>query len=156
MTDKQKQDFALRITQSNRSGIIVILYEVMDTYLAEAQANKDDYETMKTAVRNAQRISYELTDILDMQYEISEGLFEIYDFISRALEKVIIRKDTADIPRIRKMINALKETFEKVAKEDDSGAMMQNTEQVYAGLTYGKGTLVETTDTTAGGRGFLV
>ena len=156
MTDTQIQDFTLRITQSNRTGIIVILYEVLDVYLGEAISAADDYERMKEALRNAERVNYELMDALDMQYDISEGLYEIYDFIGRALERAVIRKDMKDIPRIRKIVSSMRETFGKLEKNDDSGAMMKNTEQIYAGLTYGKGTLVETTDTTAGGRGFLV
>ena len=35
------------------------------------------------------------------------------------------------------------ESFEQVAKQDTSGAVMANTQQIYAGLTYGKGTLNE-------------
>lgn len=35
------------------------------------------------------------------------------------------------------------ESFEQVAKEDHSGPVMEHSQQLYAGLTYGKGTLNE-------------
>ena len=37
----------------------------------------------------------------------------------------------------------LKAAFEEVAKQDTSEPLMENTQQVYAGLTYGKGSLNE-------------
>jgi len=47
--------------------------------------------------------------------------------------------------------------FEGVSKEDTSGPMMRNTQQLYAGLTYGKGTLNETyIDPNDRSRGFIV
>ena len=43
------------------------------------------------------------------------------------------------------MIKGLKESFEEVAKQDGSGPVMENTQQVYAGLTYGRDSLSEVT-----------
>lgn len=37
----------------------------------------------------------------------------------------------------------MKESFEEIAKQDTSGPVMENSQQVYAGLTYGKGSLNE-------------
>ena len=41
------------------------------------------------------------------------------------------------------VIRGLMESFEQVAKEDHSGPVMEHSQQLYAGLTYGKGTLNE-------------
>ena len=38
----------------------------------------------------------------------------------------------------------LREAFSEVAKQDTSPSLMEHTQQLYAGLTYGKGTLNET------------
>ena len=54
------------------------------------------------------------------------------------------------------MIAGLKTAFEKVAESDDSAPLMENTQSVFAGLTYGKGSLNETDlDPNAANRGFL-
>ena len=37
----------------------------------------------------------------------------------------------------------LLESFEEVARQDESGPVMENTQQIYAGLTYGKDSLNE-------------
>ena len=45
--------------------------------------------------------------------------------------------------------------FKEVAKQDDSEAVMKNVQTIYAGLTYGRGTLNETIDSGAdANRGF--
>ena len=41
------------------------------------------------------------------------------------------------------MMDNLRTGFEKLHEIDDEGPVMQNAHQVYAGLTYGKGTLNE-------------
>ena len=44
---------------------------------------------------------------------------------------------------VREVMGKLKDAFIEVAKEDDSAPVMENTQQLYAGLTYGKGALNE-------------
>ena len=39
------------------------------------------------------------------------------------------------------MLKELKKSYEKVASQDTSAPLMKNTQAVYAGLTYGKGSL---------------
>ena len=53
------------------------------------------------------------------------------------------------------MILMISTTFKEVAKQDDSEAVMKNVQTIYAGLTYGRGTLNETIDSGADvNRGF--
>ena len=40
-----------------------------------------------------------------------------------------------------KMLIELKESYEKIASQDTSSPVMENTQMVYAGLTYGKNSL---------------
>ena len=50
----------------------------------------------------------------------------------------------------------LKDSFQEEAKEDLSGAVMENTQSVYAGLTYGKNSLNEVLmNDHEGSRGFM-
>jgi flagellar protein FliS len=42
------------------------------------------------------------------------------------------------------VLQILMKGFEGIVKEDKSGPVMQNTGQIYAGLTYGRGVLNET------------
>ena len=47
------------------------------------------------------------------------------------------------------------QSFEKLSEQDDSGPVMSNAQSVYAGLTYGKGTLNESTSSLSDNRGYM-
>ena len=49
MTKEQIQRYTLRITQANRSQIIVILYDMILDDVTEASECYDDYDSFKTA-----------------------------------------------------------------------------------------------------------
>ena len=53
------------------------------------------------------------------------------------------------------MLQKLYQSFCKVAETDSSAPMMKNTQQVYAGYTYGKGDLVENCQELDKSRGFF-
>ena len=53
------------------------------------------------------------------------------------------------------MLKKLRKSFEDVAAQDDSEPLMSNTQDVYAGLTYGRGSLNENVNTVPN-RGFTV
>ena len=57
MKQEQVQDFTRRISQSNRSGLTVIIYEIIFAYMDEAKESlsMDQYEDFKAALLKAQR-----------------------------------------------------------------------------------------------------
>ncbi len=75
--------------------------------------------------------------------------------MNNALVRADIRKDISETERIIGMLKKLQAAFAEVGKEDDSGPMMENTQQVYAGLTYSKSSLNEDMYSN-GNRGFTV
>ena len=54
MDSRTKQDFTRRITQSNRSELVVVLYDICFSYLDEAEKNlkEKDFDVYKEAVRH--------------------------------------------------------------------------------------------------------
>ena len=56
---------------------------------------------------------------------------------------------------MKMVIYGLKEAYEVLAIQDQSGPVMQNTQAVYAGLTYGKDDLTENMTDQGTNRGFL-
>ncbi len=154
MKKEQIRDFTLRITQSNRTGIIVVLFEMIDVYLSDAAA-ATDYEGFKTNIRRAQAVIYDLRKSLDHRESISANLSSLYSYWYRELEMMVVRNSQENLPQIQEMIASLGESFKAISSLDESLPMMRNTEKVYAGLTYGKGQLTESYDITNGGRGFF-
>lgn len=157
MKQDQIQSFTRRISQSNRSGLVVVTYEIILTYLNDALEclADDDYEAFCSAVKCAQRGVDTLQRSLDFSYGISKNLYALYVFAQEALAKAIIKKDAAEIKAAQMVLMNLHTAFREAAKQDHSNPLMQNTQQVYAGITYGRNDLTETFQDPEASRGFF-
>lgn len=158
MTKERIQEYTLKITNASASGLIVILYDMAIEYINEAKEcfAADDHEGAKVQCTNAGRVLGDLISSLDFTYEISFPLFRIYEYISREVSMSVIRNDGAALDTCTRLLSELKESFEKISKQDESGPVMFNSQTVYAGLTYGKGTLNESTGYSSDNRGYTV
>ena len=151
MEKEQILDFTRRISQSNRSGLTVINYEIIFAYLDDAKK----WEEFKVALRKAQNSIGELMQTLDFSYDISRNLYRIYVFCRDSLAAAMYKRSLTEIETAEKMLRKLYQSFCKVAETDSSAPMMKNTQQVYAGYTYGKGDLVENCQELDKSRGFF-
>lgn len=159
MTNEQKQDFTLRISQANRSGLVLIKFEILFAYFDDicSAFEKDDREEVKTAVRHADAVLKSFQETLDFKYELAAQLYALYDFHRRQLAQIMIRRSLTPLEESRKMLEQTYEAFKKPASQDKSPVLMQNAQQVYAGYTYGKNKLNESYDfESSASRGFLV
>ncbi|MCR5785474.1 MAG: flagellar protein FliS [Eubacterium sp.] len=154
MQKEMIRDFTLKISQSNKSELIVVMFEIMNVYFEDAK-KAASYDDFKENIRNAQAVIYDLRKSLDRKYEISAGLYSLYSYWYKELELMVVKNDKKNLDAVAKMSLKIKEAFKEAAKADMSKPVMSNTEKVYAGLTYGKGELAETTDITNSGRGFF-
>ena len=113
MTQEQKQEFTRRISQENHSGLILVLCDIFHTYGMDAMA------------------AYEAENMTT------------YRFIYGKLVRSEVRRQPDELDRCVQMVDDLRVGFVHLHELDNEGAVMQNVHQVYAGLTYGKGTLNE-------------
>lgn len=157
MTDEAIQAFSLRVTQANQSELTVITYEIILEYIEEACDALDnaDYDNYIIYSKKARQFISELMAALNYGNPVSFNLIRIYEYAHMQLVNAEHSKDKAGIREVSKILNILLDAFRKVAEEDSSPAVMMNTQQVYAGLTYGRGHLNETClDPGNMGRGF--
>lgn len=145
MTKEEKTSFSYRIMQASPTDLIVILYEMAQNYLNNGIQGIDENneEIYRGELKHAQGVMNELIHSLDMKYEIAMQLMQIYIYIKRAIIRASASKESAELVRCVAMLEKLKNSFASISGEDKRGPMMENTQQVYAGLTYGKGTLTE-------------
>lgn len=158
MTKEKIQDYTLKITNASATGIIVILYDLAVEYIEEAVKcfEADDHEGAKVQCTSAGAVLGDLIASLDFKYEIAFPLFRIYEFISKEISMAVIRNDAKALPDMIRLLSSLRESFVKISEQDESGPVMSNAETVYAGLTYGKGTLNESTSYSMDKRGYTV
>lgn len=158
MKKEDIQTFTARVTQASKSELIVILYEMVLTEIKQAKEAYEhtDMDTFDRELKKAQKYVSELMSGLDYQYAVSYDLMSLYLYVSKRIVTAIMKRLPASLDSAEVVLNRLLTGFEGVSKADSSGPMMRNTQQVYAGLTYGKGTLNETfLDPNNKSRGFI-
>ena len=133
--------FTRRITSANKSEIIVIIYDIIEENLALAKKAlaEGDGETYRNEIKQAISFVKELLVSLDMNYEVSKNLASLYIYVSRCLNFALVSGKKEEIEAAEKVIRKLGESFREVAKTDESKPVMENTQRVYAGITYGRG-----------------
>lgn len=158
MTQDAIKNYTLRISQANRSEIIVIVYELIDKYLDETieAAVAVDADACMEAGRRAMKCISHLINALDENYELANPLMSVYSYMSREIGFASARLDSVRLNAVKAYAKSLSEAFICVAKADASAPVMENSQTVYAGLTYGKGDLNESLYDEGARRGFTV
>lgn len=154
MTSEAKKEFTIRISQANKSGLIVILYEMYLAYLEDAINNPDDRAVFREGIRKARGCINELMNSLDFTYELSYLLLRLYIYVNKEMAAADVRGSSEQLLACRKIIEELLSAYREVSRLDISAPVMENAQTVYAGLTYGKGKLTESLSN-EGNRGFL-
>ena len=133
--------FTRRITSANKSEIIVIIYDIIEENLALAKKAlaEGDRETYRNEIKQAISFVKELLVSLDLNYEVSKNLASLYIYVSRCLNFALVSGKKEEIEAAEKVIRKLGDSFREVAKTDESKPVMENTQRVYAGITYGRG-----------------
>lgn len=157
MNDELKKEYTLRISQANKTQLIVILYEMLLIYVDEAKKamEAEDMKRFGEEVRKARGCLKELMNSLNFEYELSGNLLSLYVYVSKELVNAQVHKQIESLNHIIAVIGGLYEAYVKIADEDTSGPVMSNSQAVYAGLTYSKGRLTENMEFQNSNRGFL-
>ncbi|NLL79753.1 MAG: flagellar protein FliS [Clostridiales bacterium] len=163
MTDEQKKQYTLKISAANRTGLIVIIYDMLFDYAEDAirAAKKTDEKEMdrdafRFALRHARSCIRELSESLNFQYAPSMQLFSLYRYVDRELAKAQRQENIEPVQTVLPVIRELREAFYEVSKQDTSPVLMENAQMVYAGLTYGKTDLNVNLTDQGSDRGFRV
>lgn len=145
MTSEKKQIYTRRISEANRTQLIVIVYEMAIDYIGDAEdaLTRRDTDAFAIALKRAGACVDELMRCLDYQYEISGYLRQLYLFVKMEMIRASGRLDAVHLQNCARTLSRLRDAFDRIAETDDSEAEMGNIETVYAGLTYGRGTLNE-------------
>lgn len=150
--------FAARITQASQTELVVIMYEVLLSDIASAKEyfRKGEEEKAMHDIKHGQKFLNELMGSLDFRYEISLNLMSLYIFVNKRLTDAYYEKEEKALDEAKEVLEIIMKGFSGIAAEDKSGPVMRNTGQIYAGLTYGRGTLNETyVDPNQANRGFM-
>lgn len=169
MTNQLKQQYTLRISQANSTEMVVIIYEILLEYVTEAEslAASGDFPGVKEVCKKLNTCLGCLLDSLNLSYEPALQLSSLYLYCVRVSARIqllaTLARTEQDVTRtvtllsqIEKVIVPLKDAYAAIAPQNTKGPVMNNSQTVYAGLTYGKNTLTENMTDQGTNRGLLV
>lgn len=158
MTSVEKQDFTLRISQANSTQMVVILYEMLLCYVRDGKAalEQENEAEFHAAIRRARGCVGELMNSLNLQYEPAPALLGLYGFCIRRLAAAESGKKALPLEEIEHIVTPLRDAYEQIAGQNSAGAVMGNSQTVYAGLTYGRNSLTENMADQGANRGMYV
>lgn len=156
MTDEQKQEFTRKISNANKTSMIVILYEMVLVYVEDAKKalKAQDRESMHREIQRAKACMKELQNSLNFENNLAMNYFEIYLYLRRELSRADVAGNITALDNVCDIVTELHETYLKISEADISKPIMENTQTVYAGLTYGKNSLNESLASQDVDRGF--
>jgi len=157
MDDVLKKEFTRRITQANPVSMITILYDMILIYLKDAKEACDggQKDRFVQEIHHAQDCLQELSASLHLKYEPAPALHDIYIYIRKELTAAVISYSADYLKQPERILTRLRDAYLTLEKTGSFEPVMENTQQVYAGLTYGKNSLVESMPESGGNRGFL-
>ena len=103
MNTETKQTFTRRITQANRTQLVVIVYEMLLVYLEDAinSYHEDKKEEFKENLRMARECIGQMRTSLNFDYALSKNLFAIYCFADREIAKDIYAYKTENLDVVK-------------------------------------------------------
>lgn len=150
------KDFQQRIVSASKNDLVVINYEMVMAEIDEAIELHDmaDKVNFSATMSRATKLLNELSLNLDFQYEISKDLMSLYIFVNKKFIEASAKYSVAPLKAAQDVLNTLLVGWKEISSVSaQEKPMIKNSQQVYAGLTYGKGTLNETVYNNDG-RGF--
>lgn len=145
MTSEEMNVYKMRITQAGIGELTVIMLEMETQWINEAldAYNAGNMETYASNLDKASATQIELMNTLNLDNDVSKDVYAVYIYFNKMLVNSKIKRKPQDLERIVDMLKQYHESFSAIAETDTEGPVMQQSEKVYAGLTYGNGGLVE-------------
>lgn len=101
------------IMSASPERLLIMLFDgaLKFVKLAQRDIKEKNIEGSNYNLTRAQDIITELDQSLDMNYEVSENLSEVYDFLYQKLVDANIKKDAQTLEIVEAMLIDLKETW---------------------------------------------
>ncbi len=132
-----KQKYVAKISKASPLNLVIINFEIILDYLEESRKNIDNNKMFEFNILKARQFLLELRCSLDMQYEISSQLLTMYIYADKQIANFLFNKDLKYLDDAINVLKNIMSGFEQIDEEDKT-SIMENTESIYTGLTYGK------------------
>ena len=98
--------------------LTLMLYDgcIKDLKLAKIHIEAKDYAKTNDVLQKAQAIIAELMRSLDMRYELSKQMMQLYDFIIDTLVWANMKKDTGKVDEALVLVSDLRDTWQQAVR----------------------------------------
>jgi len=113
-----------RVTTASGGRLVVMLYDaaINQCTLALKALEARELEAVHNHLLKAQDILGELTGALDMQYEIAQNLFALYEYCTERLITANVNKAPGPIEEVLGYLTELRDTWEQALRGGTSAA----------------------------------
>ena len=143
----EKNDYVLRIANATPSKLVSLACELTLEYLnlAKNALEDDDEKKFRSNLEITQSILQQISASLNMEYPISWELLSLYLYTNKLLAQAGASSEVIHLEHAEKILKNMLEAWQGVEElhQDDQAPVLENAEQVYSGLTYGRGGLDE-------------
>lgn len=114
--NKYKQNSIMTATPEE---LTLMLYDgaIKFMNIGKYSIENKDLEKAHSSLMRAQDIILELNYTLDMSYDVSHGLRELYDFVISKLVDANINKDTKAVDDALTVVNEMRDTWKEVIRQ---------------------------------------
>ena len=128
------------VANASRGELLCITYQLLLEQI-EKLIEADNKEDRKPYKEKSVEIIKMLAGDLNFDYELSHQLFHLYVYVQGLIIKGTQKEAFEEA---YSLVDKIYQAYKKVTdEEEDKKAVMQNTEVVYAGLTYSKNNVNE-------------
>jgi len=118
MINSRPQDAYRRqdVLTASSADLIVMLYDALkkNIIMGRRGIEKRDIAHAHKHLMKAQDIVTELINSLDMNYQISEELLKMYEFMLRNLQEANIHKDKERLEPVVEMVDSIREAWKEI------------------------------------------
>ncbi|MCY9591688.1 flagellar export chaperone FliS [Paenibacillus chitinolyticus] len=125
---KQQQYLKVRVETASPGELTLLLYQEMVKLLLQAKQlySQNQYEEMNQPLYKVKSILSELIVTLDMKYDISRDLQNLYLFYDQHIANFIIKKDESILNDILDFARGMAETWKQALASLKTGGYQEN------------------------------
>ena len=139
-------DYKLRISSATPAQLVMINYELIIAFAEEALV-ADNALAYEKNIDMAKNWLNQLIGALNMDISVSHDLYQIYEYINQLLVTAYFGHNKDSASEAINLLKNLHTGWREIADFfKDAKPVMENTPQVYVGLTYEKDGLAEYID----------
>lgn len=141
----KKDDYVARISNATPLGLVIINYDLIIENVEDAKKAllSGDVDAFQAHITKSRDFLMLLMKSLDFNYEISKDLVRTYIHINSLLIKSFFSKKTEPLEAATDLLSIMLKDWKELLKFEDAKPVMENAQQLYAGLTYKNGELSE-------------